>query len=235
MAEASRESLSPAEHPRRVGAQPASLATPADLERLLGEGELGTPAEDAAGRLVVSVSDGTVTVNAAFEPRASRGNYPAVAAYRLDRLLELDMVPVTVVREVGDDDGSLQYLPPDTLDEDRRAAAGQGGGAYCPLQDQQAAMYAFDALIYNPGRSRQNILYSTDDWQLLLVGNGSTFGTRKGRPAYLEKAPINIGAAWREALSGLNEVALDAELADVLDARRRRALLARRDELLAAP
>ncbi len=235
VAEASRESLSPVEHPRRAGAQPASLATPADLERLLGEGELGTLAEVAAGRRVVSVTDGAVTVNAAFEPRASRGNYPAVAAYRLDRLLELDMVPVAVVREVDGDDGSLQYLPPDTLDEERRAAGGQGGGAYCPLRDQQAAMYAFDALIYNPGRSRQNILYSTDDWQLLLVGNGNTFGTRKGRPAYLEKAPISIGGAWREALSALDEEALDAALADVLDARRRRALLERRDELLAAP
>jgi hypothetical protein len=235
VAEASRESLAPEPHPRRTGVQPDTLATPEDLERLLRLGELGAPAEDAAGRLTVSVSNGALTVNAAFEPRASRGNYPAVAAYRLDRLLELDMVPVTVVREVDGEDGSLQYLPPDTLDEDQRAAAGQGGGAYCPLNDQLGAMYVFDALVYNAGRSRQNILYSTDTWQLLLVGNGNTFGRGKGRPPYLEKAPITIGAAWREALSALDEQGLEAVLGDVLDKRRRRVLLERRDELLAAP
>jgi hypothetical protein len=67
------------------------------------------------------------------------------------------------------------------------------------------------------------------------VGNGNTFGRGKGRPPYLEKAPITIGAAWREALSALDEQGLEAVLGDVLDKRRRRALLERRDELLAAP
>jgi hypothetical protein len=43
---------------------------------------------------------------------------------------------------------------------------------------------------------------------------------------------VTVNDAWREALAGLDDAVLESELGDVLDARRRRALLARRDELL---
>jgi hypothetical protein len=232
VSEASRESLSPAEHPRAVGARPAGLATTEELEQLLLRGELG-PVREEQGRKLVTVADGGLRVDAIFEAGASRGNSPGVAAYRLDRLLELDMVPVTVRREVDGDSGSLQYLPPKTIDEEQRSASGQGGGAHCPLPDQWVAMYVYDSLIYNEGRNRQRMLYSPGDWQLLLVGHADAFGTRKGRPRHLQQAPVTVNEAWREALAGLDEAVLESELGDVLDARRRRALLARRDELLA--
>jgi hypothetical protein len=231
VSEASRESLSPAEHPREVGARPAGLATAEELEQLLLRGELGTSREEG-GRQLVTVSDGNARVEAIFEASKSRGNFPAVAAYRLDRLLELDMVPVTVRRDLDGDSGSLQYLPLKTVDEAQRSASGQGAGARCPLADQWAAMYVYDSLIYNVGRNRQRMLYSPGDWQLLLVGHADAFGTRKGRPRHLEQAPVTVNDAWREALAGLDDAVLESELGDVLDARRRRALLARRDELL---
>lgn len=234
VAEASAESLSPAAHPRQVGAWPDGIATAADLEALLLRGDLSVPVKDAAGRQVVTVSSGENRVSAIFENGASRNNFPAVAAYRLDRLLELDMVPVAVVRDVDGDSGSLQFLPEGAIDEEQRIATGRGGGAYCHLPDQWGAMYVYDTLIYDEGRTRQRMLYSPDTWQLMLVGNGKAFSTGKGRPRHLEKAPIVIGDAWREALSALDEATLEAELGDVLDAKRRRALLARRDELLDA-
>ena len=45
--------------------------------------------------------------------------------------------------------------------------------------------------------------------------------------------PFEITLAWRRALESLDEQTLEAEFGDVLDKRRRRALLARRDWLLA--
>lgn len=229
--EASRESIAPAEHPRSVGARPAGIATTEDLEQLLLRGELG-PLREEQGRRLVTVSDGSERVQAIFEEGGSRGNYPAVAAYRLDRLLELDLVPVTVRREVEGQSGSLQYLPPKTVDEAERSASGQGADARCPLPDQWAAMYVYDSLIYNAGRNRQRMLYSPGAWQLLLVGHADAFSTRKGRPRHLEQAPVEVNDAWREALATLDELTLESELGDVLDPKRRRALLARRDELL---
>jgi Calcineurin-like phosphoesterase len=232
VSEASADPVPVSEHPRRVGARPAGLNTPAELEDLLRNGELGPAETDENGERRLSVSRGDLKVNAVFHAAESSKNNFEVAAYRLDRLLELDMVPVTVVREVDGELGSLQYAAPDTPDEAQRSAQGEGGSAYCALPDQWAAMYTFDALIYNEGRSQNRMLYSTDIWQLLLVGHDRAFGTRKGRPRHLQKAPIVIGKAWREALGTLDEKTLEADLGEVLDTRRRRALLNRRDELL---
>ncbi|HEX5787509.1 MAG TPA: metallophosphoesterase [Woeseiaceae bacterium] len=232
VSEESAESLAVAEHPRDVGPRPAGLAAAADLERLLEKGKLGAVTEDAEGRSVVTVGDGETSVQAVFRPRASRDADPELAAYRLDRWLELDMVPVTVAREVDGKHGSLQYLPPGVVNEGQRTASGQGASAYCPLVDQVQAMYVFDTLIYNEGRTRDRILYDPDGWQLMLVGHDRAFAPRKGRPAYLAKAPMIVTDGWREALSALDEAALEKALGDALGKRQRQALLARRDELL---
>ncbi len=235
VSEVSAEPTAPIPHPRRVGGRPSPDISVEGLERLLTSGEVGEPTVDAYGRSVVPVSDGSVSVDAVFAERAGRGFYPDVAAYRLDRMLGLAAVPVAVVREVDGVDGSLQFLPARWVDEQQRAEAGQGGSAPCPLDVQWVGMYTFDALIYNEGRTRERTLYSTDAWQLILIGHENAFSTRRGRPRHLTALSIDLDATWRESLSALTEERLEAELGDVLDTRRRRALLARRDEMLEAP
>ena len=231
--EDSTELVLPAEHPRRVGARPGggSLSA-ADLEHLLRSGDIVATRDSEAGRRFVQVSDGTRSIEAVFAKRDARGFYADVAAYRLDRLLELDMVPVAVVREVNGEDGSLQFMPDQWLDEQQRGASGRGGSAQCPLTDQWPAMYGFDALIYNDGRSLQRMLYSPDIWQLILVGHDRAFGTQKGRPRHLMNVSLNFGDAWTHALTSLTDELLEEQMGDVLDKRRRRALLARRDKLI---
>ena len=100
---------------------------------------------------MVRLGDGKHTIDAIFNKSKNRGVFPGVAAYRLDRLLELDMVPVTVRRDINGRDGSLQFMPTNSIDEAERSATGQGGGAWCSISDQWPAMYVFDALIYNEG------------------------------------------------------------------------------------
>ncbi|MDJ0908965.1 MAG: metallophosphoesterase [Woeseiaceae bacterium] len=232
ISELSTEPTEPMPHPRRVGGRPAPGISSENLERLLTSGEVSEITVDAAGRNVVTVSDGSVRVDAVFSERAGRGFYPDVAAYRLDRMLALDAVPVAVVREVDGVDGSLQFLPHRWMDEQQRADSGRGGSAPCPLDVQWVGMYTFDALIYNEGRTRPRTLYSTDSWQLVLIGHEDAFSTRRGRPRHLSGLAIDLDDSWRESLSALTEEGLEAELGDVLDARRLRALLARRDEML---
>ena len=232
VSESSDEPTQPMLHPRRVGSRPPPGISTENLEKLLRTGTVTPRTEDAAGRNIVTVSDGMVSVDAVFARRASRDFYPDVAAYRLDRMLRLDAVPVAVVREVDGVDGSLQFLPTRWIDEQQRADAGRGGSAPCPLDVQWIGMYTFDALIYNEGRTRPRTLYSTDAWQLILIGHDNAFSTRRGRPRHLEPLSIDLDASWREALSALTEERLEAELGDVIDTRRRRALLTRRDEML---
>ncbi len=223
----------PLAHPRNVGVR-AGMMSPEELQEFLQQGEIKPQPDDAAGRTIVKVSDGRREVSAIFEKRQARGFYPDVAAYRLDRLLELDMVPVTVVREVDGADGSLQFLPDKASDEMQRSASGRGGGAACALPDQWAAMYVFDVLIYNEGRILQSMLYDPSTWRLMLGGHYRAFVARKGRPKHLKSAPIDVNAGWVQALAEITDDVLLENLGDVLDSRRLKALQARRDELLAS-
>ena len=225
------ETTVPVEHPRHVGQRPSDL-TADDLQDLLQNGEIASVDTGDEGT-IATVSRGGVSVQAIFEKRAGRGVYPGVAAYRLDRLLSLDMVPVTVIREVDGRDGSLQFLPGNTFDEVQRSSSGAGSGAHCPIAQQWAAMYLFDTLIYNEGRSQRRMDYERSSLQLILSEHDMAFASRKGRPRHLANAPLVVTRGWKEALATITDEVLDEALGDVLDKRRLRALAARRDELLA--
>jgi hypothetical protein len=209
--------------------------TAGDIEALLATGEIVAQDRDAAGTRIVTVSDGERTLTAAFAKRDGRGVFPEAAAYRLDRLLGLDMVPVTVQRTLGRNEGTLQFLVPGSIDEQARADQGRGTSARCPLPDQWNAMLVWDALIYNEGRFRQTMRYSPDSWQLLLVGHGRAFAASNGRPPHVRNQELALTERWRRALEALTDGVLADELGDVLDKRRLAALATRRDELLAQP
>lgn len=222
----------PLPHPRRVGDRADDLDVDA-IERILADGEI-IAAADSEERKIVTLRDGDNTLDALFVSNPRRkGLSPQLAAYRLDRMLALDLVPATVARQVDGTDGTLQFLPQRTANESQRAAAGQGIGAWCLLPKQWNSMYIFDVLIHHRGRSPTDMRYGTGDWGLLLTGNGETFDTNRGKPRYLDKAPLRIGPAWVTALESLTDERLAAELGDVLDRRRITALGKRRDLLLA--
>jgi len=223
----------PMSHPRNVGSRP-EMMSPEQLQRLLEEGELLSKQQDVLDRTIVKVSDGQNTVSAIFKKRRARSFYPDVAAYRLDRLLELDMVPVTVVRDVNGVDGSLQFLAEKLTDEMQRSASGRGGGASCSLPDQWDAMYVFDVLIYNEGRSQQRMLYDRADWRLMLSEHDRAFANKNGRPRHLKGVSLEVSGGWKQALTALTDDSLAESIGDVLDKRRLKALRARRDELLAS-
>ncbi|MBT8111746.1 MAG: metallophosphoesterase [Gammaproteobacteria bacterium] len=227
------DTYSPIEHPRGVGIRPDNMSTEA-LQGLLENGEILSQQEDPSGRSIVKISDGRNTVSAVFKKRSGRSFYPDVAAYRLDRLLELDMVPVSVRRDVGGASGSLQFLPEKFYDESQRSSSGRGGGAACSLMDQWGAMYVFDVLIYNEGRGMQRMLYDTASWRLMLVEHELSFANKKGRPRHLIDVSLEISDGWRLALAALTDEVLAENFSDVLDKRRLKALAARRNELIAA-
>jgi hypothetical protein len=221
----------PVRHPRRVGMRPQGTLSYEQIETLLVSGEIVAQRSDADGRDIVTVSDGVATVEAVFDKRKSKGFYPEVAAYRLDKLINLEMVPVAVPRTVDGDEGSLRFLPKNWIDEASRQQEGSGGSAWCPLQEQWNAMFVWDVLTYNDGRNGRNIHYSLDLWQLMLVGHEDAFSARKGVPARLRQVPYDVGQAWRDAASDLTEEALTGALGDVLNEKRIRALAARANAL----
>lgn len=222
--------------PLSQGAGPAADRTAESrLERVLAAGEIGPGADAGSDGAIVSLRQGDQQVSARFSERArGRGFYPGIAAYRLDRLLGLGMVAVTVAREVEGRQGTLQRVPEGGENELTRRESGDGYAAWCPLPEQWQALYVFDTLIGNAGRDPRNMLYDPRSWQLTLVGHERAFGTEGGRPAYLERVELRLGPAWRAALRSLSDEVLEDVLGDVLDGRRLRALGKRRDELLEA-
>jgi len=230
--EGSSAILPVAEHPRRVGLRAESLSA-GDLQEILANGELVSSNTDMDGIVTVEVASGEYKIAAVFakNPR-SKGFVPELAAYRLDRLLDLGMVPVTVARQVDGAAGTLQFLPSGTMNEAERAAVRRGASAWCPIPDQWGDMYIFDSLIFNPGRNPQHMVYSSDNWQLILTGHGESFSTKRGRPPYLKEIELALGDSWQAALRRLDDTSLREHFSDVLDKRRLNALSRRRDELL---
>ena len=221
------------EHPRRVGFRPDGLSE-ANLEYLLVHGEILSPRTEKGGRRIVDVRFEDTAISAVFNAdENSKGLNPELAAYRLDLLLKLGMVPVTVAREVEGEKGSLQFVPSNTRTESYRTDNGGGSGAWCPLPDQWGAMYVYDTLVYNRGRGKSSMLYNLENWQLILTNNSDSFDARRGRPKYLEELRLQVSSYWNKALSDLDDEILAKTFGDVLDERRIKALAKRRDGLLA--
>ena len=234
-------SSTPTAQPRRVGNRPADL-TDAELESLLANAEIVNRtmpveaeienASASISRTRVALRQGDVEVEADFYPAGRGDSRPEVAAYALDGLLDLDMVPVTVARDLDGEPGSLQYVPMNYVTETQRRAANAGGSAWCPLRDQFPAMYVFDTLIFNEGRTLEQIAYSPESFSLMLLGHERSFGTQRGRPPHLREVMLELGPAWRQALEALDEDLLTEALGENLSRRQVRALARRIETVL---
>ncbi len=228
----------PVAHPRRVGLRAETL-TANRLHQILVNGEITPTSTPESGKTIVNVTYFGESIAAVFEENArGKSFFPDLAAYRLDLMLGLGMVPVTVEREIGGRHGSLQFVPGSMLNDEDRDAKRRGNAAWCPLAEQWQAMYIFDSLIYNQGRDRKNMLYSIDNWQLILTEHKNAFSTSRGLPTYVANLEdrsgnkFELGGGWQKALSELTDDYLKEELGDVLDKRRIKALAKRRDDLL---
>lgn len=230
----STEAIPPTPHPRLVGRRPAAPMLAEDIEVLLQSGEMIARSTDQSDRVILAVSEGGYTVEAEFiKPAHGRSEiYADVAAYQLDRLLQLDMVPVTVKRAFDGEEGSLQFVPSDWIDEQQRQIEKSGGGADCSLNDQWNAMLVFDILMGNEYRTADAIRYDASSFQLLLVGHNGAFPTSGSKPSRYRDLPLKVGPAWKAALGALSDEVLQEKFADTLDKRRIKALAKRRDVLL---
>jgi hypothetical protein len=147
-----------------------------------------------------------------------------VAAYELDRLLALRLVPPTVERKLGGKRGSLQAWAERPL-----SRFGQGPPPEDPARADtyMHAQRFFDYLTFNTDRHVRNVLLGSD-WRPVAIDNSITFHpfVRPYRP--LHRFPR--GPA--EALERLDPHALRERLGRYLEKDEIQGLLARRARLL---
>ena len=156
----------------------------------------------------------------------------AAAAYQLDKLLGLELVPVTVKGEVAGKDGALQYVPTGAVSEAERSSKDLPGAFLCDLGKQYELMYILDILLYNEGRTTDTIIYDPVTTRLLLVNNSNTFSRKSGAPPHLKGRALKLSDELRGRLSQLTADSASAHLGEFLSDMEITALLKRRDYIL---
>ncbi len=111
-----------------------------------------------------------------------------IAAYQMDKLLDLHLIPPTVERKFKGMKGSLQYWVSSPMSELERLEAKRGipKSKYDNWEKMKHLTRAFDCLIANNDRTQQNIRY-TADWRWILIDHSRSFyatGKDKKRLVY---------------------------------------------------
>jgi hypothetical protein len=155
-----------------------------------------------------------------------------VAAYRLDRLLGLGMVPVTVLRSYQGKPAAYTWWVDDVLmDEMEHLKKRVHAPNVLQWNRQVYEVRVFDQLIYNFDRSLENLLIDRD-WRIWMIDHTRAFKIFK--KVKNEKA---LGAECERhllaALRGLDEPTLRASMKGLLSKNQVDALLARRDQIVA--
>ncbi len=154
-----------------------------------------------------------------------------IAAYKLDRLLRLNMVPVTVERVVGGKRGSVAWWVDGVKMMEKERFKKK-----IPPPDQERwnrQMYRvrlFNELVYNTDANLGNLLI-TGDWDLRMVDFTRAFRAHKKL-----REPGNLTRIDREALEALRRLSADdvrRELGPWLKKPEVEGLLARRDLIVA--
>ncbi|MCU0254582.1 MAG: hypothetical protein MUE47_08610, partial [Acidobacteria bacterium] len=187
----------------------------------------------AAFKYVDESYDSTVRVAGKLEMQFNDRYVYDVAAYKLDRLLDMNMVPVAVERTVDGTAGAVQDWIENAIDEGRRVSEKLEPYDAESFKKQTQVMRVFDALIYNADRNQGNILYTPGDWKLHLIDHTRAFRLSTGRPPGLVDVPLEIAPGLREKLAALNETQLKQAMGGLLSNAQIGAVLKRRDKLLA--
>ncbi len=154
------------------------------------------------------------------------------AAYRIDRLLGIGLVPVTVTREIDGRRGSLQLWIEDAVEMQTAAEQNLPIGDYDLLMQRFMLMYILDAVIYNVDRNFTNVLIRPDSDDFFLIDHSRAFRINKKLPDLKEERDIPVPETVARELRSLDVEEMESELGDLLTKRQIRAIDARRKLLV---
>lgn len=230
-----------AQAPPPVPAQLTFLATAKVVKsRPIGKG--------ITGALRVTLSDGTLTHDAAFQAVAQSPRYDGkkragelrfvdhyrynLAAWRLAVLLGLGpMMPATVERTIGGSTGALSWWIDDVMmDEAEREKKDAQPPSSRQFGQERQRMIVFAELVRDTDRNKGNVVY-TKDWRLIMLDFTRAFrlDTELRAPAALPTCDRTLFTAMRAATRGQVEKAVGASLLE----NEITSLMARRDRLVA--
>jgi hypothetical protein len=154
------------------------------------------------------------------------------AAYLLDRRLGLNMVPVTVIREIDGVEGALVAWIDNAINENERMSTDWMAQDPLRITYQRSVMRLFDALIHNIDRNISNQLYTLDDRKLYLIDHSRSFRLNKRPSGEFMNKPASLPRSLWNELGSLEFKELRELMRGVLSKAQIKALLARRDAIL---
>jgi hypothetical protein len=155
-----------------------------------------------------------------------------VAAYKLDRLLGLGMVPPTIVREIDGRVGSLQLWVENAVSEvDRRDENLQPADSEA-FQKELNAAAVFDLVIFNIDRNGSNMLISPADWRIHLIDHERAFAAKMPSMPLVDDARSRLDDGISRWLATIDGDVVRAAVGSLLSDEQITALLARVELLL---
>ena len=198
------------------------------------------------GSMRATLTDGTLTHDAQIQQieekktqfeaaGASEFNFEDtwrfnVAAYRVDRLIGLQMVPVTVSRKWKSAPAAFTWWIDDVMMDEGKRLKDKLQPPDSGLWNEQMQMVrVFDQLIYNVDRNMGNLLIGKT-WRVWAIDHTRAFRTQNTL-----KAPANVTRCDRQVIEGLkqlNKDGLKKSIGEFVTGYQIDGLLARRDKIV---
>lgn len=232
--------------PATQAAAPSSIPSDAEIEEFLLKADVvktkGT-SKGVTGSLQATLNDGKMTHDAHIQfideskrefqtGKGTEFNFRDswtfnVAGYKLDRLIGMNMVPVSVSRRYQSKPSAFTWWVDDVaMDEGDRLKKKIAPPEPTSWNHQMQMVRLFDQLIYNMDRNMGNLVI-TKSWRVWAIDHTRAFRTHETL-----KSPESVSRCDRqvfEKLKALDKDSLKRELGSVLDEWQMRSLLARRD------
>jgi hypothetical protein len=155
------------------------------------------------------------------------------AAYKLDRMLGMDMVPPTVERTYNSQPVTVQLFVKNARmlkDVNAQKAEDPDGDRW---NRQLHRVYLFDNLVADIDENQTNLLFDPE-WSFIKIDCSRCFTNKRTQPFEIGKTLNQIDRPFFERVKALDKAKVQQEMGDLVEVGAVDALMRRRDDIVKA-